>query len=361
MATISTGEIVAVDPARMLSRMYRHHARTRRRVFLAPALALALAAVVAPGSAAAADAPAAAALRFHTVTSADGVPLNVVETGPADGAPMLFVHGIGQSWLSWRRQLEGPLAARLRLVALDLRGHGDSGKPWDPAAYREACRWAEDLRAVQKALGLEKPVLVAWSFGGLVAMHYLRCAGSGQLGGLVLVATAAGRLVTPAATGPGAGTPSPGAQQAAAAAREMTAPDLRRNLAGARSFAALMTARAPDAAWPDETVAALLRMPAYVRRAMGTEIVGPRGEAITGNADLAPALQDMPFKVVTGGRDALSDGAALAAAYQAAFPRARVEVYAESGHSPFAEEAARFDAGLEAFVSATAGRPRAAD
>ena len=83
--------------------------------------------------------------------------------------------------------------------------------------------------------------------------------------------------------------------------------------------------------------------------------------AITGNADLAPALQDMPFKVVTGGRDALSDGAALAAAYQAAFPRARVEVYAESGHSPFAEEAARFDAGLEAFVSATAGRPRAAD
>lgn len=371
MAAISTGEIAAVDPARMLGRMYRNTAATRRRVILAAAPALALAAVLAPAPAPAANRPAAdsrpaaaipsAALRFHTVTSADGVPLNVVETGPADGTPVLFVHGIGQSWLSWRRQLEGPLAGRLRLVALDLRGHGDSGKPWDPAAYREACRWAEDLRAVQTALGLRKPVVVAWSFGGLVAMHYLRCTGAPQLGGLVLVATAAGRLVTPVAAGPGAGAPSPGAQQAAAAARDMMAPDLRRNVAGARSFAALMTASAPDAAWQDETVAALLRMPAYVRRAMGTEIVGPRGEAITGNADLAPALQGLPLQVVTGARDALSDGAALAAAYREAFPHSRVAVFAESGHSPFAEEPARFDAALEAFVSGIAGRPRAGD
>ncbi len=324
-------------------------------------LALALAATLAPADAGSAGSPATTpateTLRFHTVTSADGVALNVVETGPPEGIPVLFVHGIGQSWLSWRKQMEGPLGSRLRLVALDLRGHGDSGKPAAPAAYREACRWAEDLRAVKEALGLEKPVLVAWSFGGLVAMHQLRCAGPAGLGGLVLVATAAGRLVAPQAS---AG-PSPGALQAAAAARDMASPDLRRNLAGARSFAALMTAQAPDTAWADETVAALLRMPAYVRRAMGTEIIGPRGEAIVTNADLAPVVAGLPLMVVTGARDALGDGESLAAAYRAAFPGAQVSVYGGAGHSPFAEDAVRFDAELETFVNATAGRPRAAD
>lgn len=320
------------------------------RIVLAVLLGFALDVAAVAQAAEGAPAP-----RFHAVPSADGVVLNVVESGPPDAPAVLFVHGIGQSMLSWRRQLEGPLAGRLRLVALDLRGHGDSGKPSAPEAYREACRWAEDLRAVQRALGLVKPVVVAWSFGGLVAMHYVRCFGTGELGGLVLVATAAGRLVSPPA-----GPPSPGALRAGAAAREMSAPDLRRNLAGARDFATLMTASPPDAAWEAETVAALLRLPAYVRRALGTETLGPGGVPVTTNADLAPRL-DLPLMVITGGRDALSDGRALADAYRAGFPAAEVMLYEESGHSPFAELPARFDADLARFVSARRVPPRAAD
>ncbi|MCU0759184.1 MAG: alpha/beta hydrolase [Steroidobacteraceae bacterium] len=317
-------------------------------------LAVLLASAVA-GVARAADTAPAAALRYHAVTSADGVLLNVVESGPPDAPPVLFVHGIGQSLLSWRRQFEGPLAGQLRLVALDLRGHGDSGKPATPESYREACRWAEDLRAVQRALGLMKPVVVAWSFGGLVAMHYVRCLGTRELGGLVLVATAAGRLVSPPA-----GPPSAGAVRAGAAAREMSSPDLRRNLAGARDFAALMTARQPDAAWEAESIAALLRLPAYVRRALGTGTLGPGGVPVTTNADLATRL-DLPLMVIAGGRDALSDGRALAYAYRARFPAAQVIVYEEAGHSPFAESPARFDADLAGFVSARRAPPRAAD
>ena len=291
-------------------------------------------------------------LRFHSVRAADGVMLNVVETGPAAGTPVLFLHGVGQSWLSWRQQLEGPLAGRLRLVAMDLRGHGDSAKPADPVAYREVCRWADDVRAVQQALGLERPVLVAWSFGGLVAMHYLRCEGAGGLRGLVLVATAAGRLVTPPTAAPTAG-----AQRAAAAARAMVDPDLRRNLQGARDFAVLMTATPPDPAWYDETVAALLRLPAYVRRGLTGDLVGRDGKPISSNADLADAIK-LPLMVVTGGRDALSDGAALAEAYRSRYPAARVQVYADSGHSPFAEESQRFDTDLAAFISSISDPPR---
>jgi non-heme chloroperoxidase len=310
-------------------------------------------------SVAAAHAADAPGVRYTSVTSTDGVVLSVGETGPRDAPAVLFLHGIGQSQTSWRRQLESPLAGRLRLVAMDLRGHGDSGKPWAPEAYRRACQWADDVRVVREALGLERPVLVAWSFGGLVAMNYVRCEGAQSLAGLALIATAGGRLVspTPAATPPA--TP-PAASPAASAGRDMTSPDLRLNLAGARRFARLMTATPPDAAWEDETVAALLRLPAYVRRAMGGEQVGPTGERITTNEDLVPRLT-LPLLVITGAQDALSDGTALAAAYRARFPTARVLTYPQSGHSPFAEAADRFNADLEAFVSSTRTAPPAAD
>ena len=306
-----------------------------------------------PTAHAASAAPAAAnpGLRYTAVTSTDGVVLSVAEAGPRDAPAVLFLHGIGQSLTSWRRQLESPLEQRLRLVAMDLRGHGDSGKPWAPGAYQRACQWADDVRAVREALGLERPVLVAWSFGGLVAMNYVRCEGAQSLAGLALVATAGGRLVASTPAGP---TP------AASASRDMTAPDLRLNLAGARTFARLMTATPPDAAWEDETVAALLKLPAYVRRAMGSAQVGPTGEPITTNEDLAPRLT-LPMLVVTGAKDALSDGTALAASYRARFPAARVLTYPESGHSPFAEAADRFNADLESFVNATRTAPPAAD
>ena len=62
--------------------------------------------------------------------------------------------------------------------------------------------------------------------------------------------------------------------------------------------------------------------------------------------------------VVTGGRDALSDGAALADAYRGRYPAARVHVYVDSGHSPFAEEPRRFDVDLAAFISAISDQPR---
>jgi pimeloyl-ACP methyl ester carboxylesterase len=194
-------------------------------------------------------------------------------------------------------------------------------------------------------------VLVAWSFGGLVAMNYVRCEGAGSLAGLVLVATSGGRLVPTTPTG---------AAQARLASRDMEASDLRLNLGGAQAFARLMTASAPDAAWEQETVAALLQLPAYVRRAMGGEQYGPTGERITSNEDLTSQLT-LPMLVVTGGRDGLNDGHALAETYRARFPKARVIEYPESGHSPFAEAAERFNADLEAFVDAARSAPRVAD
>ena len=59
--------------------------------------------------------------------TSDGVTINFVETGNPAGPPILFVHGISQSWRSWTKQLnDEALRKKYRLIALDLRGHGES-------------------------------------------------------------------------------------------------------------------------------------------------------------------------------------------------------------------------------------------
>ncbi|NCW57263.1 MAG: alpha/beta fold hydrolase, partial [Gammaproteobacteria bacterium] len=96
-----------------------------QKVFLAWCLLLALSF---ESSAHAADGQA---LRFHEIAGSDGTPLNVVETGNAAGPAVVLLHGFSQSYLSFALQLHDPeLNKRFRLIAIDLRGHGGSGKPW---------------------------------------------------------------------------------------------------------------------------------------------------------------------------------------------------------------------------------------
>ena len=134
----------------------------------------------------------------RSAKTTDGVTLNFVETGNPSGPPILFIHGISQSWRSWERQLEDPsLRSRFRLIALDLRGHGDSqgGLPGpdscDGGTAEESARlWAGDIAAIIASCGLSDVTLVGWSYGGVVALDYLS-AGNGMEGvrKVVLVAT----------------------------------------------------------------------------------------------------------------------------------------------------------------------------
>ena len=79
--------------------------------------------------------------RTHTVIGGGGVRLHVEETGNRGGPAVLFIHGYSQCRLAWRRQMDSDLAADLRLVALDNRGHGLSEKPRH--AYADSRLWAE--------------------------------------------------------------------------------------------------------------------------------------------------------------------------------------------------------------------------
>ena len=109
---------------------------------------------------------AAADIKTYQIEGSGGVPISVAEVGERGTPGILLIHGNGQSYLSWHRQLESDLAATHHIVAFDLRGHGNSGKPASPEAYNRACIWAEDIEAVMAATGLERPVMVGWSRGG---------------------------------------------------------------------------------------------------------------------------------------------------------------------------------------------------
>lgn len=124
----------------------------------------------------------------YIATSRDGTAIAVQEWGKPDGPALLFLHAWSQSHLGWAPQFVGELAREFRLVTFDHRGHGESDKPEDIAAYRDDARWADDVDAVIRAASIERAVLVAWSLGGVVALDYLAKHGDAHIAGLQFVA-----------------------------------------------------------------------------------------------------------------------------------------------------------------------------
>lgn len=118
-----------------------------------------------PGPGPAAD----AAPTTGEVSSADGVTIRYEARGAGSPA-LVFVHGwCGERGL-WRNQLES-FSEDHRVVALDLGGHGESGRnrtDWTTEAF------AADVRAVIEALGLQRVILVGHSNGAAISLRVAR-------------------------------------------------------------------------------------------------------------------------------------------------------------------------------------------
>jgi non-heme chloroperoxidase len=125
--------------------------------------------------------------KVHTVRGGGGLRLHVREWGRPDGPAILFIHGWSQSLLCWAKQYESALAEEFRLVAYDLRGHGMSEAPLERDHYTDEQLWADDLAAVINQLGLDRVVLVGWSYGSFAICDYIRARGEDRVAAINFV------------------------------------------------------------------------------------------------------------------------------------------------------------------------------
>lgn len=111
--------------------------------------------------------PRTAAIERRLAT--DGVDLAVTEY-EGDGPPLVLLHGIGSRAVSWWPVID-QLSARFHLYAPDLRGHGASAKP---ASGYLVSDYAGDLARLLDGLGLDRPLILGHSLGGMVALTWAR-------------------------------------------------------------------------------------------------------------------------------------------------------------------------------------------
>src|SRR5436305_12988061 len=102
----------------------------------------------------------------------DAVEIAFLDQG--SGEPIVLVHGFASNkeinWIhpGWVATLT---KAGRRVIALDNRGHGASGKRYDPAAYHSA-RMADDVRALLDHLGLGRADVLGYSMGARITAFF---------------------------------------------------------------------------------------------------------------------------------------------------------------------------------------------
>jgi pimeloyl-ACP methyl ester carboxylesterase len=89
-----------------------------------------------------------------------------------EGLPVLLSHGYGASSAMWAGQIAA-LADRCRVIIWDMRGHGRSDSPEDPALYSQAAAVA-DMAAILDACGIAQAVLGGHSLGGYLSLDFYR-------------------------------------------------------------------------------------------------------------------------------------------------------------------------------------------
>lgn len=272
---------------------------------------------------------AQAETKNYSATAPDGVSLAVQESGNPDGPAIIFIHGLLGSHLNWDQQVDSPILQRYRIITYDLRGHGQSGKPSAPNAYSEGTRWADDLAAVIKTAGVNKPVLAGWSLGGTVISNYLAKYGDKQIAGAVYVD---GVIEFKQVTA------HPDIYN------NIKATDLKTHLDTVRAFLRLCFHTQPD----NQTFERLFANAAMASWDMQKAVMGMDIDAVKG---LGGAR--VPVLLLYGAQDALiQPSAAIARAVQLN-PGVKSTLYEHSGHAPFLEEPERFNRDLAAFMDSS--------
>jgi pimeloyl-ACP methyl ester carboxylesterase len=115
-------------------------------------------------------------------TQADGVEIAYRSWGQRTDEGIVLVHG-GAAHARWWDHIGPLLAASRRVVAIDLSGHGDSGR----RSQYTLDAWAHEVIAVAAAAGItQPPIIIGHSMGGFVALRSAGIYGS-KLAGIVVI------------------------------------------------------------------------------------------------------------------------------------------------------------------------------
>ena len=286
------------------------------------------------------DALAAAdvALVHHRIATADGGELHVVEAGTPEGRPVVLLHGVTLQWWVWSALLP-LLADRYRVVAWDMRGHGESRAGSDGVSLEAT---ADDLATLLRELDLQDAVLVGHSMGGMTLGHFARRHPdelAARVAGLYFVATSGFAID-----------------------RSLSAGNLRTayGLVG-RALVSGLRRPSPRYPWPDNDLSAVL-----LRTAFGPSATGQMVDAVRRmSADMATATMieagnalaaqdvrqvlpfvDVPTEVVVGDRDRITPPG-HARLIAELVPGARLTELPGIGHQIMQEAPAELAAGID--------------
>jgi non-heme chloroperoxidase len=263
------------------------------------------------------------------VTTPDGLTISAQEYGNPNGPGIVFIHGFSQSHLSWMRQTDSELAKDFHIVTYDLRGHGNSDKPLEAARYRDSKAWGDEVQAVIDAAGLKRPVLVGWSYAGRVISDYVATHGAGGISGIDFV-DASIKFIPEYVGDNLKNLPL------------MASEDMLTNINATRVFLHGCFSKQPSADDFETMLAFNMMVPPKVR-------AGLSGRPLDATEIMAKLA--IPVLVSHGAED--KNAKVETAKYTASvIPGAKLSIYDGTGHSPFYEDAPRFNSELAALVRA---------
>ncbi len=257
-----------------------------------------------------------------------------VHESAGDGPPIVLIHGNSASARAFAKQLDGPLGARFRLVAIDLPGHGASDDATDPSLYTLRGH-AQAVRAAVDALGLAQAHFVGWSLGGHIALEM--APGLPEAKGFLIF-----------------GAPPLSLPPAMA---EAFLPNPAMNFGFAPSFE-----RAQGAAYVASFFAPEFADvgPTFLEDALRTDGRAraglPASFAPGASLDEVEVVRELkaPLAILHGAKEQLVNDAWFATLAMPTLWRGAVQTIPDAGHAPQWETPAAFDALVTAFVAETA-------
>lgn len=258
------------------------------------------------------------------ITLSNGLALSCVDQGERTAPVLVLLPGLSDSWRSYELVL-AYLPASIRVIAVSLRGHGDSDKP--ESGYRTK-DFSADVADLLSVLRINRAIVAGHSSASLVAQRFAidypqRTAGIVLEGSF---ATLRGRREVEDVVA-----------SAIAPLTDPITPDF------ARKFAAGTVVRPVPQSFMDAMVAESLKVPARVWRDAFAALLLDDHTAELGHIR-APTL------LVWGDQDGLI-GREAQDALATGIPGSRLVVYSGVGHSPHWEDPQRFAADLVEFVN----------